>query len=186
MNETRSSYKKKKYYETLKKKRRVEKEKIEKLEKFDSVLKENEELKEKLLKMEEEIKFLKERNEILEKENENLKKNDEFIEKFQKIKKDEEFRKLCGLELEDFIEVRNKIEGDMNLKNKRNKKRKNISFKEGRFDNETMLFITLLWIKHYPKNSLITFFLQISKFHLNLILKKTLKSLKKILSPLVK
>ena len=93
---------------------------------------------------------------------------------------------MSGLELEEFVEMKNKIEEEMNQKNLRNRKRKNKSFKEDRFDNENMLLITLIWMKYYPKNTLMTFFLNITEYHLDLILRKTLKTLRKILAPLIK
>ena len=75
---------------------------------------------------------------------------------------------------------------EMDLKTMKNKKRKNNSSRKRRFDNEMMLFVALIWLRHYPKNSLFSFFLGISSFQISFIVKKTLKCLKKVFSPLIK
>ena len=80
-----SSYKKRKYYEIKREKRLDEKNKRERMEKVDSVLEENDALKEKLRILEEENQLLKEKVSFLEIENEKLKK-DLFIERSQEYK----------------------------------------------------------------------------------------------------
>ena len=186
MNKQRSNYKKRKYCEARKKKRFDYREEKEKMEKIEEIYEENREMRKRFNFLEEENMLLKEKNQLLEMENERLRKKEPFIERFKEFKETKELKKLCGLEFNEFLEVGEKIKIEMYLKTMRNKKRKNKSFKKGKFDNETMLFITLLWLKHYPKNSLFSFFTGISSFHISLIIKKTLKCLKKALSPLVK
>ena len=125
-----------------------------------------------MIVLEEENKLLKEKVTSLEIENEKLKKKDLFMERFVVHKEKKKIKKLCGFEIDEFLGIRDKIEIEMNSKTVKNNKRKNESYKKGRFDNEMMIFITLLWLKHYPKNSLLSFFLGVSNSLINSIIKK--------------
>lgn len=177
MKET-SKYKKRKYSENRKKKRQnLKAEKIKNqnydllLLKNEKLLRENEILRNKIICLEEELIEYK---------------KDYFLKKFSECTESKNFSKLVGMEYGDFCEINEKIEENFRNLTTRNTPRKNQKYKMGRFESKHSLFIALIWLRHYPKDSLMKFIFDLSDYELDRILKKILDLIEKEFSHIIK
>ena len=154
---------------------------------YEVIYKKNLELEEELKKKDEKIKEMEEENLNLKNQLESEKKDIKpFFFEFDFVKNDSKlFQSLSGFFYEDFQEILGFINLEMDSKPTRNTIRIQESYKESRFKNEHLLFMTLIWLRHYPKNSLMRYCFNISAFEINMILNKTITSLIRALSYLI-
>ena len=113
-------------------------------------------------------------------------KENPFIQQYNFIKDKPIFKKLSGFDFDKFLEISDKISPEMDLITSRNTERKNESYKTSRFRNEHHLFITLVWLRHYPKNSLCLYLFCLSKYEFTSIINKTLSCIEKVYSDFIR
>jgi len=95
-------------------------------------------------------------------------------------------KSMTGFQKNEFEELFQLIEKDMSMITTRGNPRKNIKAKKGKYNDREIFFITLYWMKNYPKDEFMSFFFNLSRKYLMKILKNTTEILYKRFSAFIK